>query len=410
LVYLLTLGNRDTGTGEEVATGNPEELRDTETTPASGDARRDSSITSLPGDRPRSITSNNDGSAVTGTTDKTAEAEDIAPPRNPTLEKEKENRSQKLISRFLADESNDEQVREQKAVTEARKTAIAMSEQRQARQSAREADIHRLLSQARTAVEENRILTPDDDNAISLYQRVLDISPNNKRARRGLDVSADLLYEQAKQLYFDGQPDAALREINVALETLPGNEKLQQLKVSIESSFNPNSSYAKAEKLYYGVAGSKNRSRAAFYYRIAAERGHALAMNAIGVAYADGDGVPANDSEAIRWLKASAEKGNSEAMYNLALGYLFSTKENQEIAFSWVKKAADDKYRPAYALISWMSTTGTGTKANRFSSFGWELKGMFNPISEELHDQYRIPRGWQKKFAAAYKKSTIALP
>jgi TPR repeat protein len=201
-----------------------------------------------------------------------------------------------------------------------------------------------------------------------------------------------------------------LKQVDNALKLIPEHKKLVSLKQSIEASFNPNSSYARAEKLYRGVDGPKDHSRAAFYYLKAAELGHILAMNAIGVAYADGDGIPRNDRLAMKWFEKSAKLDNSEAMYNLALGYHFSDVSDAKKALPWVLQAVDAEYRPAYMLIGWMTTTGTGTRANRVASIRWDLKGMVNPISDELHKQYRIPKRWQNAFMVRYKAATNTGP
>lgn len=321
---------------------------------------------------------------------------------------EQENQTQLLISRFLADESNDELVRQQQQEAELTDNkneateAVALSN--------RQKKINQLLTSARNAIQEERITRPEDDNAVSYYKQVLELSPQNKRAIRGLNVSGDIIGENAKQLYKSKKEDLALRQIDNALELIPGHKNLLSIKQSIEASFNPNSSYARAEKLYRGVDGPKDHSRAAFYYLKAAELGHILAMNAIGVAYADGDGIPRNDRLAMKWFEKSANLDNSEAMYNLALGYHFSDVSDVKKALPWVLQAVEAEYRPAYMLIGWMTTTGTGTRANRVASIRWDLKGMVNPISDELHKQYRIPKRWQKAFMVRYKAATNTGP
>ena len=321
---------------------------------------------------------------------------------------EQENQTKLLISRFLADESNDELVRQQQQETdltdnknEAAETVVLSNRQKK---------INQLLTSARNAIQEERITSPKDDNAVSYYKQVLELSPQNKRAIRGLNVSGDIIGENAKQLYKSKQEDLALEQVDNALKLIPEHKNLVSLKQSIEASFNPNSSYARAEKLYRGVDGPKDHSRAAFYYLKAAELGHILAMNAIGVAYADGDGIPRNDRLAMKWFEKSAKLDNSEAMYNLALGYHFSDVSDAKKALPWVLQAVDAEYRPAYMLIGWMTTTGTGTRANRVASIRWDLKGMVNPISDELHKQYRIPKKWQNAFMVRYKAATNTGP
>lgn len=52
-----------------------------------------------------------------------------------------------------------------------------------------------------------------------------------------------------------------------------------------------------------------------------AREGHDLAMNALGMLYRDGRGVPQDDAEAAAWFRKAVEKGNAKAMTNLALMY-----------------------------------------------------------------------------------------
>ena len=309
-----------------------------------------------------------------------------------------------LISRFLADESNDELVKQQQEANSENE------EEKPPAISNRQRKINSFLTSARNAIKDERVISPPGDNAAFYYNQVLELSPYNKRARRGLNVSGDLIYEKASEKYKAGKPDLALWQIDAALIVIPEHEKLTSLKQSIEASFNPNSAYAKAEKLYRGVDGPRDTRRAAFYYRKAAELGHVQAMNAIGVAYADGDGVVHSDRLAMKWFEKAAKNDDSEAMYNLALGYHFSDVSDPEKAWDWAKKSADEKYRPAYMLVGWMKTTGTGTNANRFGSIAWDLKGMVNPISSELHSQYRIPTGWQEDFMVQYRAATNTGP
>ena len=49
---------------------------------------------------------------------------------------------------------------------------------------------------------------------------------------------------------------------------------------------------------------------------------NALAQHNLGWAYDNGQGVPQNDKEAVKWYRKSAEQGISEAQYNLGLMYM----------------------------------------------------------------------------------------
>ena len=50
--------------------------------------------------------------------------------------------------------------------------------------------------------------------------------------------------------------------------------------------------------------------------------------------------------------------------------------------------------------------TGTGADANKLQAFRWDIKGMVNPISDSLEQQYRNPQSWQNSFYKAYKNAT----
>ena len=51
--------------------------------------------------------------------------------------------------------------------------------------------------------------------------------------------------------------------------------------------------------------------------REAAEQGNSSAQFNLGLMYYNGEGVPKDDSEAIRWYRLAAENGDSEAQINL---------------------------------------------------------------------------------------------
>ena len=47
--------------------------------------------------------------------------------------------------------------------------------------------------------------------------------------------------------------------------------------------------------------------------RLAAEQGNANAQFNLGLMYANGEGVPEDDAEAVRWYRLAAEQGNANA-------------------------------------------------------------------------------------------------
>jgi TPR repeat protein len=76
--------------------------------------------------------------------------------------------------------------------------------------------------------------------------------------------------------------------------------------------------------------------------RIAAEQGLARAQYNLGVKYANGDGVPEDDAEAVKWYRKAAEQGYADAQFNLGLTYADGegVPEDDVTAYAWFSVAA----------------------------------------------------------------------
>ena len=72
-------------------------------------------------------------------------------------------------------------------------------------------------------------------------------------------------------------------------------------------------------------------------------------MRQIGVMYDKGRGVPVDYVEAVKWYKAAAEKGDSQAQYNFGelMYYGVGTEMNEEQGKDWIRHAADQNYQMA---------------------------------------------------------------
>lgn len=67
--------------------------------------------------------------------------------------------------------------------------------------------------------------------------------------------------------------------------------------------------------------------------------------------YADGDGVPQNDAEAIKWFRMAAEQGDAGAQVNLGLSYENGdgVPRDDILAFSWFSIAATNGFERSRA-------------------------------------------------------------
>ena len=66
-----------------------------------------------------------------------------------------------------------------------------------------------------------------------------------------------------------------------------------------------------------GEGVPENDAEAMRWYRLAAEQDDADAQVNLGVMYANGEGVPEDDAEAVRWFRLAAEQGYADAQNNL---------------------------------------------------------------------------------------------
>jgi uncharacterized protein len=89
--------------------------------------------------------------------------------------------------------------------------------------------------------------------------------------------------------------------------------------------------------------GPLDAVRGAEWYSRAAERGHADAQYNLGFMYLTGEGVQADPSEGVRWLRCSAEQGNQTAMRLLA--DVYRNGHNGVLVDAMEAKLWDERYK-----------------------------------------------------------------
>lgn len=105
------------------------------------------------------------------------------------------------------------------------------------------------------------------------------------------------------------------------------------------------------------------RPQAAFAcFLKAAELGVSEAQLAVAQAFARGDGVAADVSQALHWCKASAEQGLAAAQHTLADMYAQGrdAPADLEAAFFWYRRAAAQRYAPAQVAMELLDAGGSG--------------------------------------------------
>jgi localization factor PodJL len=145
----------------------------------------------------------------------------------------------------------------------------------------------------------------------------------------------------------------------------------------------------------------------------AANAGNARAELIVGLKYLDGDGVPANDGEAAKWLGRAAEAGEPVAQYRL--GTLFErgrgVPADAAKAMRWYQAAANQGSRKAMHNLAVAYAGGNGVKKDYAEASRWFLKAALLGLSDSqfnLAVLYERGLGVPQNLVDAYKWYAIA--
>ena len=93
--------------------------------------------------------------------------------------------------------------------------------------------------------------------------------------------------------------------------------------------------------------------------------------------YANGEGVPQNDAEAVKWYRKAAEQGDAEAQANL--GFMYDNgkgvPQNDVQAYAWLSISVAQGFTEATETrdsISQRMTYETRNHAQRLAQQYWE--------------------------------------
>jgi TPR repeat protein len=108
-----------------------------------------------------------------------------------------------------------------------------------------------------------------------------------------------------------------------------------------------------------------------------ADQGLAVAQHNLGVKYANGEGVPENDAEAVKWYRKAADQGLAVAQSNLGVMYAYGegVPENDAEAVKWYRKAADQGDADAQYNLGIMYARGEGVPENSIRAYVWWSMG-----------------------------------
>ena len=107
---------------------------------------------------------------------------------------------------------------------------------------------------------------------------------------------------------------------------------------------------------------NRSRTKAAQWFRRAAEHGLSSAQNTLGVLLGNGDGVKKNFDEALSWLKRAFHAGELYAAHNIAITY--RQIGDLRIAVKWFQKSVDSGDGDALVQLGIHHYWGKGVRRN----------------------------------------------
>ena len=124
-------------------------------------------------------------------------------------------------------------------------------------------------------------------------------------------------------------------------------------------------------------------AKAYLLFKPTAEKGDASAQYALGVMYANGQGVPQDYTEAVKWYRRAAEQGDAMAQYNLGVMYDNGQGVPQDYteAVKWYRKAAEQGEAQAQVNLGVMYYNGHGVPQDYVLAHMW-FNLAFSPASK----------------------------
>jgi TPR repeat protein len=128
------------------------------------------------------------------------------------------------------------------------------------------------------------------------------------------------------------------------------------------------------------------------------------AMFAIGVMYANGDGVKKDKNKSKYWFKKSALNGNINACNKL--GNIYALKKDYKKSFKWFEKSAKKGDSQASYNLGYFYTGGLGVKMDLKKSLYWyEKSSIAGNIDAQLNLGFMYIAGHGTK--VDYKKASF---
>jgi Sel1 repeat len=206
--------------------------------------------------------------------------------------------------------------------------------------------------------------------------------------------------------------------VGVLFVTLKSKRQAPDAAPEVTEVINPEALKARAEggdaeaQMKLGAAYAKGEvvkldyTQAAKWYRQAADQGHAGAQNALGELYEAGQGVTRDATEAAKWYRRAAEQGLAAGQYGLAVMYLTGNgvpKDDAE-ALKWYRQSADQGYALAIFHLGMRYKKGQGVTQDPVEAYKWLSLAAARGIAEATEIRDELKRSMTREQVAEGKR------
>jgi len=144
--------------------------------------------------------------------------------------------------------------------------------------------------------------------------------------------------------------------------------------------------------LAYGAGDYK---KALEIFKPLAEQGDATAQLDLASMYWNGEGVPQDNEEGVKWVRKAAEQGHAAAQ--LKLGWMYKkgqgVKQDDKQAFYWFRKAAEQGHAAAQLKLGLMYEDGQGVEQSYLEVYKWyslysEQPGIGESVIDRIMEKF----------------------
>ncbi|MEC7790674.1 MAG: Sel1-like repeat-containing protein kinase family protein [Pseudomonadota bacterium] len=262
--------------------------------------------------------------------------------------------------------------------------------------------IEQLLTRASNAFENNQFVEPQGDNALTLYRAVLNLDPNNQRARNGIGSISEHFLRQARRELAAGEYGIAEQNLRIAAALEPQNQTVLQLQQQLQQRrqlaekqqrLQAEAAAKKAEadnlasqqevlNLQSGLTAYYEGAYSEAYRFLAplAAQGDPRAQVRVARMLITARGVQRDEGEAIRLFSMALQQvqlsaSDGKAWAQSDLGDYFHDgwviDKDYRNAVYWYRRAAEQGYAPAQNILGWLYMQGHGVNPDEEMAIKW---------------------------------------